>query len=90
MLTKAWIAVLMGLLLGSLFFSSGCGWWGSDYSNNPYGAPCSCGAQHAVPVTGPAATGGTPGWRVPITSGATPAVGGAGTVNGPATTTTTP
>lgn len=82
MLTKAWIALLMGLLLGSLFFSSGCGWWGNGYSNNPYhyGAPCNCGVPHG---TAPgAATGGTPGWHAPNASGAASATGGA-SVGGP-------
>jgi uncharacterized membrane protein YphA (DoxX/SURF4 family) len=80
MLTKAWIALIMGLLLGSLFFSSGCGWW-NGYSNSPnYGAPCNCGVPHgSVPA---AAAGGTPGWHAPTGSGAS--VGGA--VGGSTTT----
>ncbi len=74
MLTKAWIAILMGLVLGSLLFSSGCGWMGGGYQNNPYyGAPCTCGAAHGagVPAAGAVPTAsGTPGWRVPAGSGA--------------------
>ena len=47
MLTKAWIAILIGLLLGSLLFSSGCGWLGNGYSNNPYyGQPCNYDAPY--------------------------------------------
>lgn len=73
MLAKAWIAVLMGLLLGSLFFSGGCGWFRDGTSNNPYyGGPCSCGAAHpgATPgVVAPTASG-PGGWRsVPATGG---------------------
>jgi hypothetical protein len=80
MLAKAWIAILMGLLLGSLLFSSGCGWWGGGYSNNPYGAPCNCGAPQfsSAPASGLPA-GNTPGWRVPVASGAAVGSGGAAT-----------
>jgi hypothetical protein len=76
MLAKTWIAVLMGLLLGSLLFSSGCGWIGNGYSNNPYGTPCSCGATHPaiVPPNAAPTSGGTPGWRsVPAASSEEPA-----------------
>ena len=84
MLTKAWIAVLMGLLLGSLLFSSGCGWWGGGCSNNPYyGAPCNYGAPQlsGAPTSGVpnANAGSTPGWRVPTASG--PAAGSSGAAN---------
>jgi hypothetical protein len=71
MLTKAWIAILMGLLLGSLLFSSGCGWWGGGYSNNPYyGQPCNSPVPQfsGTPASGIPAGSGTPGWRVPATS----------------------
>ncbi len=73
MLTKAWIAILLGLLLGSLLFSSGCGRMGGGYQNNPYynGAPCNCGAAHGagVPAGAVPTASGTPGWRVPAGSG---------------------
>ena len=73
MLTKAWIAVLMGLVLGSLLFSGGCGWFGNGYSNNPYNyGPCNCGAAHPanIPAGGLPTASGTPGWRsVPAASG---------------------
>jgi hypothetical protein len=74
MLAKAWIAILMGLLLGSLLFSGGCGWFRGGYSNAPYyGGPCSCGAVHpaVIPSGGvPAASGGAGGWRsVPAAGG---------------------
>lgn len=82
MLTKSWIAILMGLLLGSLFFSTGCGWFGGGgYNNNPYyNGPCNCGAAH---------TTGAPAGAIPTASGAggwrtAPATGGtAGPVTGP-------
>jgi len=61
MLTKAWIAVLLGLLLGSLFFTSGCGCFDDSYYGSPYGS-------QAPPVTG-APTGVTPGWK-PASGGA--------------------
>ena len=80
MLTKAWIAILMGLLLGSLLFSSGCGWWGGGYSNNPYyGAPCNYGAPQlsGAPASGVPTASGTPGWRVPASSGSGAGSGGA-------------
>ena len=78
MLTKAWIAVLMGLFLGSLFFSSGCGWFRGGYSNNPYyGEPCNCGAAApaGIPASGaPTASGTVGGWRpAPIAGGGAPA-----------------
>ena len=79
MLTKAWIAVLMGLVLGSLLFSSGCGWFGNGYSNNPYNyGPCNCGAGHPEsPPAGVVPTAsGTPGWR------SVPAAGGGGAASG--------
>ena len=71
MLTKAWIAILMGLVLGSLLFSSGCGWMGGGYQNNPYnyGAPCTCGAAHGagVPAAGAVPTSsGTPAGEFPL------------------------
>ncbi|MGI8979415.1 MAG: hypothetical protein ACR2FY_09330 [Pirellulaceae bacterium] len=84
MLTKAWIAVLMGLVLGSLLFSSGCGWFGNGYSNNPYGgAPCNCGAAHpgSVPAGAIPTASGTGGWR------SVPAAGDANSGGVPATTT---
>ncbi len=88
MLTKAWIAILLGLLLGSLFLSSGCGWCGRGYSSSPYyGAPCNCGVPHTTgaPAGGVPAAGSTPGWHsVPAASGAGAPVGGA--ENGSATT----
>ena len=80
MLTKAWIAILMGLVLGSLLFSSGCGWWGGGYSNNPYyGAPCNSGAPQwsGAPAGGVPTASGTPGWRVPASSGSAAASGSA-------------
>ena len=80
MLAKAWIAILLGLLMGSLFFSGGCGWMGGGGSNNPYyNGPCNCGAPHnsGVPAVGGLPTSsGTPGWRAPAAS--TPAAGGGG------------
>ena len=90
MLTKAWIAILMGLLLGSLLFSSGCGWWGGGYSNDPYyGAPCNYGAPNATSSSAGAVptASGTPGWRVPAGSGSAAGTGGAATGAGSATTT---
>ena len=81
MLTKAWIAVLMGLVLGSLLFSSGCGWFGNGYSNNPYNyGPCNCGAAHPanIPAGALPTASGTPGWRsVPAAGGGAAASGGA-------------
>lgn len=80
MLTKAWIAVLMGLLLGSLFLSTGCGWFGGGYSNNnPYTyGPCDCGAAHAGSVpAGTLPTASSPGgWRSVPANGGAPATGG--------------
>jgi hypothetical protein len=71
MFTKAWIAILIGLLLGSLFLSSGCGWFGDSYSNNPYGyAPCGCPpATTIAPAGAVPGAGGTPGWRAVQSSG---------------------
>ena len=77
MLTKAWIAILIGLLLGSLLFSSGCGWLGNGYSNNPYyGQPCNYDAPYYSGAPGGAPAGaiptasGTGGWHsVPATGG---------------------
>lgn len=86
MLTKAWIAILMGLLLGSLLFSSGCGWWGGGYSNNPYyGQPCDSPATQysGAPASGIPAASGTPGWRVPAATGSAVGSGGAA-ASGPA------
>jgi hypothetical protein len=76
MLTKAWIAVLTGLLLGSLFFSSGCGWFDRGYSNNPYNyGPCNCGAAQpgAVPANTLPTASGTPGWHSVPAAGGVPA-----------------
>jgi len=91
MLTKAWIAVLMGLLLGSLLFSSGCGWWGGGYSNNPYyGQPCNSPAPQfsGTPAGGIPTASGTPGWRVPASSG--PAAAGSGGAATPGSATVVP
>jgi len=88
MLTKAWIAILIGLFLGSLLFSSGCGWWSGGYSNNPYyGQPCNCPTpQYSGAPAGVPTASGTPGWRVPAASGSAVGSGGAAT-SGSATAT---
>ena len=74
MFAKAWLAILMGLLLGSVLFLSGCGWFGNGYCNNPYyGQPPACGPVPAntVPAGGAPVTGG---WRaVPSSTTAPPA-----------------
>jgi hypothetical protein len=80
MLTKSWIAILLGLLLGSMFFSTGCGWFGGGYDNNPYyNGSCNCGAAPAgVPAGTVPTASGAGGWRT------APATGGtAGPVTGP-------
>lgn len=79
MLTKTWIAVLTGLLLGSMFFSTGCGWFGGGCSNNPYNyGPCNCGAAHsaAAPAGTVPTASGTGGWHSAPSAGGAPATGG--------------
>lgn len=78
MLTKTWIAILMGLMLGSLFFSTGCGWFGGGYDNNPYyNGPCNCGAAHAegVPAGTIPTASGAGGWRTAPSAGGAPVTG---------------
>ena len=75
MFAKAWIAILLGLLLGGLFFSGGCGWFGNGYCNNPYYdgqagyAPLPA---NSVPA-GAAPAAGAGGWRAAPGSSTVPA-----------------
>lgn len=74
MFAKAWIAILLGLLLGSLFFSGGCGWFGNGCSNNPYYyGQCGPVPASAVPAVAVPVTPGAGGWRAVPGSGAAPA-----------------
>lgn len=70
MYSKAWMAVGLGIVLGSLFFSSGCGLFSNQCQSCGNCGTCASGNSSGVPAgaTVPTASG-NPGWR-PVIGGA--------------------